>query len=81
VAHCLAIDIHLAEGAMIYDFMAGEARYKASLGESGPEMYHLLLQRPTWALRLEFGLRTLKACPRAELEDRLALGAGLGPDR
>ena len=60
VAHCLAIDIHLAEGAKIYDFMAGEARYKASLGEPGPEMYHLLLQRPTWALCLEFGLRNLK---------------------
>jgi CelD/BcsL family acetyltransferase involved in cellulose biosynthesis len=60
VAHCLAIDIHLAEGAKIYDFMAGEARYKASLGEVGPEMYHLLLQRPTWALRLEFGLRLAK---------------------
>lgn len=60
VAHCLTIDIHLAEGARIYDFMAGEARYKASLGEPGPEMYHLLLQRPTWALRLEFGLRHLK---------------------
>jgi CelD/BcsL family acetyltransferase involved in cellulose biosynthesis len=60
VAHCLAIDSHLAEGAKIYDFMAGEARYKASLGEPGPEMYHLLLQRPTWALRLEFGLRNLK---------------------
>jgi CelD/BcsL family acetyltransferase involved in cellulose biosynthesis len=60
VAHCLAIDIHLAEGAKIYDFMAGEARYKASLGEPGPEMYHLLLQRPTWALRFEYGLRNLK---------------------
>jgi hypothetical protein len=33
---------------------------KASLGEPGPEMYHLLLQRPTWALRLEFGLRLVK---------------------
>jgi CelD/BcsL family acetyltransferase involved in cellulose biosynthesis len=60
VAHCLAIDIHLAEGAKIYDFMAGEARYKASLGAPGPEMYHLLLQRPTWALRFEYGLRNLK---------------------
>ena len=40
--------------------MAGEARYKASLGEPGPEMYHLLLQRPTWALRFENGLRNLK---------------------
>lgn len=60
VAHCLTIDIHLAEGAKIYDFMAGEARYKASLGVPGPEMYHLLLQRPTWALRFEYGLRNLK---------------------
>ena len=81
VAHCLAIDIHLAEGAKIYDFMAGEARYKASLGEPGPEMYHLLLQRPTWALRLEFGLQEPQACARAELEDGLAVGAGLTPSQ
>jgi len=60
VAHCLCIDDHVREGDRIYDFMAGEARYKASLGQPGPEMYHLLLQRPTWALRVEYGLRHLK---------------------
>jgi len=60
VAHCLCVDRHLREAARSYDFMAGEARYKASLGERGPEMFHLLLQRPTWALRIEFRLRHLK---------------------
>ena len=62
VAHCLAIDIHLAEGAMIYDFMAGEARYKASLGLGASA--RVRAPEP-------------EACPRAELEDRLAVGAGL----
>jgi len=48
-----------ARGA--YDFMAGEARYKASLGEPGRRCFILLLQRPTGALRVEFGSGTSSA--------------------
>lgn len=57
VNHVLAIEAHLAEGAAIYDFMAGENRYKSNLGEPGPDMFYFVAQRPTLALRLENALR------------------------
>jgi CelD/BcsL family acetyltransferase involved in cellulose biosynthesis len=60
VSHFLCIERHLNEGSQVYDFMAGSARYKASLGEPGPDMLYLIVQRPTAALRLEQGLRDLK---------------------
>ena len=44
VAHWLAIERHLAAGARIYDFMAGESRYKASLGEPGPLLLDLVVE-------------------------------------
>ena len=49
--------MHLGEGARRYDFMAGAARYKSNLGQPGPEMIYLLLQRQTPRLTLEHGLR------------------------
>ena len=47
VSHALCIERHLAEGARIYDFMAGAYRYKASLGSPGPELVYLQMQRRT----------------------------------
>ena len=60
VSHALCIDLHLREGGRVYDFMAGAARYKASLGKPGPDMVYYLLERPTLPLRIESVLRTLK---------------------
>jgi CelD/BcsL family acetyltransferase involved in cellulose biosynthesis len=60
VSHSLCIQRHLDEGRAVYDFMAGAARYKASLGEPGPDMVYLLVQRATWPLRLENALHRLK---------------------
>ncbi len=60
VCHSLCIDRHLGCGSMIYDFMAGDARYKANLGEPGPEMLYLLAVRPTWPLRIESALHGVK---------------------
>ncbi|MEJ0020208.1 MAG: GNAT family N-acetyltransferase [Acetobacteraceae bacterium] len=57
MSHCLCIERHLQEGGTVYDFMAGDARYKASLGKRGPDMLYLLMQRRTWPLRLEAVLR------------------------
>ena len=36
VCHALCIQHHLDTGASVYDFMAGDFRYKASLGEPDP---------------------------------------------
>ncbi|HME21702.1 MAG TPA: GNAT family N-acetyltransferase [Acetobacteraceae bacterium] len=60
VSHCLCIDRHLDEGSKVYDFMAGEARYKSNLGEPGPDMLYLLAERPTWPLQLEGALHGVK---------------------
>lgn len=53
VCHTLCIQHHLDVGASVYDFMAGDFRYKASLGEPGPDFIYLLLQRRTPATGLE----------------------------
>ena len=60
VNHVLCIEGHLAEGAAIYDFMAGDNRYKANLGQPGPDMFYLIAQRATPRLRLEGALRAAK---------------------
>jgi len=60
VSHCLCIDRHMQSGGRVYDFMAGEARYKANLGEPGPDMLYLLAERPTWPLQLERALHSMK---------------------
>ena len=56
VSHTLCISQHLAGDAMVYDFLAGEHRYKANLGEPGPDMIYLLAERPTWPHRFESAL-------------------------
>jgi len=60
VTHLMCIDSHLSGNAAVYDFMEGEARYKASLGHQGPSSVYLLVQRHTWPARLENGLRSVR---------------------
>ena len=57
VCHALAIARHAQEGADVYDFLAGAARYKTNLGQPGPEFVYLLVQRPTATTRAERHLR------------------------
>jgi CelD/BcsL family acetyltransferase involved in cellulose biosynthesis len=59
VSHALCIERHAQEGAAFYDFLAGEARYKASLGAPGPEMVYWRIERPTLVLRLEKALKSI----------------------
>lgn len=47
VCHSMCIDRHLGNGASVYDFMAGNARYKANLGIRGPDLAHYMIERKT----------------------------------
>jgi len=60
VAHTLCIERHLAAGRDCYDFMAGEARYKTSLGEPGPDILAYVLERPTAGQSVKNALRWVK---------------------
>jgi CelD/BcsL family acetyltransferase involved in cellulose biosynthesis len=60
VSHTLCIERHLARGMDVYDFMAGDNRYKTSLGQPGPTMISVLIERPTPLVRLEYLLRRLR---------------------
>lgn len=60
VSHGLCIERHLARGMDAYDFMAGDNRYKTSLGRPGPRMVGVVIERPRPQLQLEAALRRLK---------------------
>ena len=60
VTHTLCIQDHLEGSAGLYDFMAGDNRYKMSLGQPGPAIVSLVNERAHPLLRLEYGLRQLK---------------------
>jgi len=60
VCHTLCIERHLDRGMDVYDFMAGDQRYKLELGQPGPEIVSLAVQRPNWMLAAERPLRRLK---------------------
>jgi protein-tyrosine-phosphatase/predicted ATP-grasp superfamily ATP-dependent carboligase len=75
VAHYLCIEQHLRENASRYDFLAGDNRYKANLGTPGPEMVHLVLQRPTMGFRAERALRQVKSTVLSRLSDGAAAAA------
>jgi len=68
VSHYLCIERHLEAGSRIYDFMAGENRYKTSLGKPGPDMVAVALQQPRLKFRVEEALRSLTRA----VEDRRA---------
>ncbi len=61
VSHCLCIERHRRDGARVYDFMAGDQRYKRNLGSAGPVLVDLVLQRPAPMLLAEGALRRLRA--------------------
>jgi CelD/BcsL family acetyltransferase involved in cellulose biosynthesis len=47
VTHALAIEHHLARGSRVYDLLAGDARYKASLAAPRDDMIWLSIRPPT----------------------------------
>ena len=60
VAHTLCIEHYLATGMDRYDFMAGEARYKTSLGEVGPDILSYLVERPGARQSIKGALRWVR---------------------
>jgi CelD/BcsL family acetyltransferase involved in cellulose biosynthesis len=60
VSHVLCIGMHQQEGATVYDFMAGAARYKQSMGRPGPDMVYCTLESGQPLLRLERLARRLR---------------------
>ena len=60
VAHWLAIESAMANGANAYDFMAGDARYKRSLSTHNDRQQCVILWRPRLRLRLEDWVRQVK---------------------
>lgn len=70
VSHFLAIKHNLAEGARIYDFMAGDSRHKRSLGTDSHDLRWLVVQRPHVGLKIENTLRAV----RRKFIDQMHLG-------
>lgn len=60
VCHAAAITHYRDAGADVYDFLAGDARYKASLGDRGETMRTVLYRQPRVKLQVEEALRTIK---------------------
>lgn len=86
VCHRLAIEHSLSAGATVYDFLAGDARYKRSLATHGAQLLWLTLQQPRLAFFLERGLRTAKRLATgqrrtADLEAPHASAGGRGERR
>jgi len=60
ISHTLCIERHRERGMNVYDFLAGEQRYKLELGQPGPTIISLAMQRPNWMLAAERPIRRLK---------------------
>ncbi len=71
LAHWLAIEHNLADGREVYDFLAGDARYKRSLSTGRDRTLWLVLQRPRWRLQFEGFARRLKRSMRGDSHDEL----------
>jgi CelD/BcsL family acetyltransferase involved in cellulose biosynthesis len=64
VAHAAAIAHSRAQGATVYDFLAGEAQYKRSLAGAENRLVWLAVRRPTAGFAAERALRKVKRLAR-----------------
>ena len=74
------IEHKLAAGGDTLDFLAGDQRYKMSLGQPGPSMCWFRLQESRPQLMLEAGLRLAKQRLRTMRPARSAAAAGRSQD-
>ena len=61
LAHWMAIEKNLNNGQSLYDFLAGDARYKRSLSTGEDRTLWLVIRRPRLRLEMESWARQLKA--------------------
>lgn len=57
LGHSLCIEDYRHHGFHYYDFMGGDERYKANLGQCHRQLVQIALQRPRFKLKLEKALR------------------------
>lgn len=74
VCHWLAVEHYARTGALVYDFMAGESRYKASLAGAGPLLLTLVVEADDLRARLADGVRALRDRLRAVSGSRTGEG-------
>lgn len=60
VTDVLAVQHNLERGAAVFDFLAGNERYKQSLATDSSTMRWFVWQRPRWRLRVESWLRNAR---------------------
>jgi CelD/BcsL family acetyltransferase involved in cellulose biosynthesis len=65
VSHGEAMELNRKAGARVYDFLAGEARYKTSLSTGVAHLSWVVVQRPRFDFKLEEAVRSLKRRTRA----------------
>ena len=70
VGHSLLIAHYASRGLDCYDFMAGDARYKAQLGRNTGNLCQLILQRDSINLKLEQLARRIKGVLKRPLSHR-----------
>lgn len=61
VSHYLSVTKACANGENIYDFMAGDRRYKSSLSTAQQPLTWAQIRSPVFVVRLERGLRKIRA--------------------
>jgi CelD/BcsL family acetyltransferase involved in cellulose biosynthesis len=57
VCHALAIEFNQRAGARIYDFLAGDVRFKSNLGNRTESLYWIVVRRDRFRFALESTLR------------------------
>ncbi len=60
VSHYLCVNYHLGDDSEIYDFLAGNERYKRNLGTPGADMLRVIFRIPKFLIMVDHGMRILK---------------------
>jgi CelD/BcsL family acetyltransferase involved in cellulose biosynthesis len=80
VAHVLAAQYNAVQGHAVYDFMAGESRYKVNLATLDEQMTWTTLRTSAWRFDLEAALRRRRQRKVAAAADAAPVVAGAQAD-